>query len=399
MRVLLAATSTLPDRMGGSERVIWHLARGLVARGHEPRILVPRLRRDLPRASEVEGIAIFRYEDPFHSFATLYLPSVQLARRAIRTSVHTWRPDVVHAHHGIAGLAGALAGAGPRCYTFHGPWHLEFLYEVVNRREMPWLKRSTRSLWVPVKAALASRIERAAITRSERVIALSRFSMTQLAEIHGVAGPRVRLIPGGVDLKRFTPTIDRRAARLRLGLPPDGPLLLSVRRLVPRVGLEVLLQSLTALPGVTLVIGGSGWLRPRLERLAAEHHISDRVRCTGFIDDEDLPRYYHAADLVVLPSVALEGFGLITLEALACGTPVVATAEGGASDVLGPFEPSWLADEATPEALARVISRVLDRAAADPTVRERCRAHAEAYSWDRAAREYEEIYRSLSGAK
>jgi len=261
------------------------------------------------------------------------------------------------------------------------------------------LKRWTRSLWMPAKAALARRVEHAAVRRSDRVIALSAYSVRQLEAIHDVAASQVTLIPGGVDLKLFVPTLSRGAARESLGLSVHGPLLFTVRRLVPRMGLERLLQALAMLQGARLVIGGSGWLRSRLEAEASTLAISGRVHFPGFIKDEDLPRYYQAADLVVLPSVALEGFGLIMLEALACGTPVVATAESGASDVLGLLEPSWLVDEASPEALARVISRALDYVAGDPTVRERCRAHAEAYSWDRMAEKHEGIYRSLSGAR
>lgn len=399
MRVLLAATSTLPDRMGGSERVIWHLARGLVARGHEPRILVPRTTRTFPAVSRVDGITILRYYDPFHSFATLYLPSLALARKFVRVAVRAWRPDVVHAHHGISGLGARWAGARSLCYTFYGPWHLEFLHEAMDLAGMSALKRRTRSLWMPAKAALARRFEHAAVRRSDRVIALSTYSVRQLEAIHDVAASQVTLIPGGVDLKLFAPTLSRGAARESLGLPLHGPLLFTVRRLVPRMGLERLLQALAMLQGARLVIGGSGWLRSRLEAEASQLAISGRVHFPGFIKDEDLPRYYQAADLVVLPSVALEGFGLITLEALACGRPVVATAESGASDVLGLLEPSWLVDEASPEALARVISRALDYVAGDPTVPERCRAHAEAYSWDRMAEKHEGIYRSLSGAR
>src|SRR5207247_2514537 len=146
----------------------------------------------------------------------------------------------------------------------------------------------------------------------------------------------------------FVPRLERREARSRLGLAGEGPLLFTVRRLVPRMGLEPLLHALARLPDARLVIGGSGWLRPRLEASASALGVASRVRFAGRIDDADLPVFYQAADLVVLPSVALEGFGLITLEALACGTPVVATAKSGATDVVAPLAPSWIAPDASP---------------------------------------------------
>ncbi len=381
--------------MGGSNRVIWSLARGLVARGHEPRILVPRTARALPSVSHLDGVTIHRYDDPLHSFATLYLPSLWRARAAVRTALRSWAPDVIHVHHGISGLAAALAGARPLCYTFYGPWHLEFLLDAGMRRDLPGWKRVTRPLWAPTKAGVARCIERAAMRRSDRVIVLSTFGAQQLASIHGVGGGRVSVIPGGVDIKRFAPASDRRAVREGLGLSTAGPLLFTVRRLVPRMGLEGLLKALQGLPGVRLVIGGEGWLRSRLEEATAALGIGERVQFTGFIPEAELPRYYQAADLVVLPSVALEGFGLIALEALACGTPVVATPGGGAVDVLSPLEPAWLAVDASPEALARTLKVVLDRLPGDPRVSERCRAYAAGYAWEQIVERYEALYQSL----
>ncbi len=378
--------------------MVWSLARGLVALGHEPRILVRRMERALPAVSHLDGVTILRYPDLLHSFSTLYLPSLWLGRAAVRATLRHWQPDIIHTHQGILGLAAAWAGAQPLCYTFYGPWHLEFLSDAAPRDDVPLWKRATRPLWAPAKAALARRIEGAAVRRSDRVIVLSTFSARQLAAIHGVAGSRVSLIPGGVDLGHFSPAPDRRAVRQSLGLPTQGPLLFTVRRLVPRMGLESLLQALSALPEAKLVIGGEGWLRPRLEEAARALGVAERVRFPGFIPDAELPRYYQAADLVVLPSIALEGFGLITLEALACGTPVVATPMSGAVDVLAPLEPTWLAADTTPGALSWSISVALDRLAADPAVRERCQAHAAAYAWERIVRQYEALYQSLRGA-
>ena len=394
MRLLLAHTSTLPDRMGGSERLVWYLARALVARGHEVRIVVPRLAPSLPACSTVDGVTILRYRDPFSSSAMAYAPSVLAARSAVRAAARSWRPDLVHAHHGISGLGAAWAGWAPGCYTFHGPWSLEFLAEVAGGRELPSLKRWTRRLWIPAKAKLASVLEGAALARSARIVALSRFSARQIEDVHPGAGRRTTIIPGGVDLTRFVPAATRRGARAALGLPQTGPLVFTVRRLVPRMGLERLLHAFTRLPGVNLVIGGTGMLRLRLEETAARLGLTPRVRFAGFIADEQLPCFYQAADLVVLPSVALEGFGLIALEALACGTPVVTAREAGVADVLEALEPSWLVADPEPAALARAVGAALDRSTADPHLAERCRAHAARYGWERIAEAYESVYRS-----
>jgi len=398
MRILICATSSMPDAIGGSDRVVWQLSRGLAVRGHDVQLVIRRLAPDLPATSIIDGVTIHRYADPWHTFATLYMPSVACAVRALRAAAHDRTPHVVHAHHGISGLAAARAAIGPPMYTFYGPWHQEFLHEVQHRTEMPSLKRWTRRLWAPAKAALARRIERAAVRHARRVVVLSRYSQSQLAEVHAVSGARVSIVPGGVDLQQFVPRLERREARSRLGLAGEGPLLFTVRRLVPRMGLEPLLHALVRLPDARLVIGGSGWLRPRLEASASALGVASRVRFAGRIDDAELPVFYQAADLVVLPSVALEGFGLITLEALACGTPVVATANSGATDVVGPLEPSWIAPDASPAALATTIAGALSASCA-PEVNKRCRIHAEQYSWERMVARHEDLYRELVSAR
>src|SRR5712692_3064938 len=119
--------------MGGSERVIWHLAAGLAAGGHDVRIVVPRTTPGAPDVSRADGVEIRRYADPSHSFATLYAGSLWLARRALAEMARDWKPDVMHLHHTIPGLAEAWGRHRPRCYTFYGPWHLEFLHEARGR--------------------------------------------------------------------------------------------------------------------------------------------------------------------------------------------------------------------------------------------------------------------------
>jgi glycosyltransferase involved in cell wall biosynthesis len=395
VRLLFAHTSIVPDRMGGSERVVWQLARALGGRGHEVRIVVPRLTAAFPPSSTIDGVTIRRYRDPLSSSALAYAPSLLMAAAAVRAAARSWPPDVVHAHHGISGLGAAWAGWTPQCYTFYGPWHLEFLADVTGSGDLHRLKRWTRAVWIPGKARLARALERAAVRRIARIIVLSRFSAGQLEHIHPGAGLRTTIIPGGVDLERFVPAADRQAARAALGLPEAGPIVFTVRRLVPRMGLEGLLRAFTRLPQVHLVIGGTGMLRPRLEETTAHLGLAERVRFTGFIGEEQLPRFYQAADLVVLPSVALEGFGLIALEALACGTPVVATREAGVADVLAALQPSWLVPNREPETFARTVAAALARSAGDGALAARCRAHAARHGWERIAEAYETLYRSV----
>jgi glycosyltransferase involved in cell wall biosynthesis len=190
----------------------------------------------------------------------------------------------------------------------------------------------------------------------------------ELARLHpAVPARKVRLIPGGVDLGRFRPLEEpaRRARKAALGIPPGAPLLLSVRRLVPRMGLENLLPAfgllLREFPALHLALGGSGPLEGRLRSLAASLGLAARVRFLGYVPEPDLPGLYAAADLFVLPTTTLEGFGLVTLEALACGTPVVGTPVGATPEILGGIDRTLVAAGATAPALAEAAGRLLRR--------------------------------------
>jgi glycosyltransferase involved in cell wall biosynthesis len=187
--------------------------------------------------------------------------------------------------------------------------------------------------------------------------------------------------------------------RQSLGVPADAPVLLTVRNLEARMGLDLLLRAValvrSRVPGLRLLVGGSGSRRGELEALAASLGLGNHVRFLGFVPEGDLPRYYQAADLFVLPTRELEGFGLVAAEALACGTPVVGTPVGAIPEVLAGLDPDLVTDGLAPEALARRLGERLERAAGDAAAadafRRRCRAYAvERFAWDAVVARLEE---------
>ena len=189
----------------------------------------------------------------------------------------------------------------------------------------------------------------------------------------GLATPDAPVIYAPVD-EMFRPRPDAERAVIRRALGVDGPLLLTVKRLHRVAGHEDLLKAFaiiaSRLPDAQLFIAGSGELRTALERQAETAGIAARVRFLGLVDNQDLPRYYAAADLFVLPS-RLESWGTVMLEALACGTRVVATATAGATEAHRYFEDDLaLTPLEAPEALAARVERALgeSRRASDRTL-------------------------------
>jgi glycosyltransferase involved in cell wall biosynthesis len=158
------------------------------------------------------------------------------------------------------------------------------------------------------------------------------------------------------------------------------------------MGLDELLRAVRQLirsREVLLAIGGSGRSEASLKHLTMDLGLEERVRFLGRLSDAELRDWYRAADLFVLPSKAYEGFGMVTAESLACGTPVVGTPIGATPELLEPLEPRLVATGTSAEALAAAIAGVID--ARDPKLRSRCRAYAsERFDWGKALPAWEE---------
>src|SRR5438132_854951 len=188
---------------------------------------------------------------------------------------------------------------------------------------------STAMLWA---------IERACLRRAGLVHVLSDFSADQLWKLYAVPRERIVRIRGAAATDRFKPAPDRGAIRGELGLSADRPIVLTVRNLEARMGLDNLLGAMAVLkarcPSALLLIGGAGSLRGALEAQSQALGLEAHVKFLGFVPDAELPRYYQAADVFVLPTRELEGFGLVTVEALACGTPVLGTPVGATPEIL-----------------------------------------------------------------
>ncbi len=204
-----------------------------------------------------------------------------------------------------------------------------------------------------------------------------------------------------VDLDRYRPAEDPARLRRELGWPEEGLLFLTLRRLVPRTGVDLLLEAFALVaadhPGANLVVAGSGPLLPELEAQVRRAGLRDRVRFTGYLEDELLPTALAAADAVVMPTRELEGLGLVTLEAMASGTVIAATPVGGNVELLEPFMPSLLAGQTTPEALARVLGGLAGRGREElRSMGLRARIHVqERYGWQRTTDDLARLVRSL----
>lgn len=270
----------------------------------------------------------------------------------------------------------------PWVMHFHGPWAAESQKEGASGL-VTWIKR---------------RLEVAVYRHPERIIVLSEAFRTLLCETYGVDPDRVTVIPGGVDIDRFAIAnqTSRAAARAQFGWAIDRPIVLSARRLTSRMGLEALVDAIgivrKTVPNVLCPIAGRGPLAESLVKRISAAGLSDNVTLLGFVPDEDLPLAYRAADLSIMPSESLEGFGLSAAESLAAGTPVLVTPVGGLPEVVRGLSPGLVMANTSAAAMGAAIANALTHPSSLPST-ETCQAYAaKTFAWEVIAARIARVY-------
>lgn len=385
IHIVVAAHDLYPDPgSGGTGRYVYETSRRLVELGHRVSV-VTRRRGDVPPRQTIEGVDIYRYEI---NIAGESAPAIfgQLPDAARTVSDHVEvlsepsPPDIVSFQGPVTSLLIARAlGTVPCVTTFHSPWSTEYWVKTRNDSDISAVRRE-------LNVATRWLFERYALAQSAHVIVLSDYMRDQLREVYGPTLDAT-VIPGGVDVDRFTPDAGPYGP-----MDIDGPTFLTVRRLSERMGHDRLLAAFATVceefSDARLYIAGSGPLRDRLEHRARQLGVADATTFLGYVPDAELPAAYAAADVFVLPTQELEGFGLATLEALASATPVVATPVGGTVEVLDgladklPTHP--LSDGSTDDDLKERMSAwaALDSDARDAAGRT-CRQYVrDNYTWE-----------------
>jgi glycosyltransferase involved in cell wall biosynthesis len=378
-----------PDRTGGLERYVRELSAALVRTGADVTVLAKRVDPAMPeRETASDGVEIVRHAVPSMSRRSYAAFAPFASMRPVLRELRR-RPAVVHGHYVLPTVVPALLRTR-YVYTFHAPMWRELLSEREGRFALARPVQGTAESAVRRLEALVTR-------RSAATVVLSRFMRDQLAELDQEAADRALVVPGGVALERFAPGQGPPAG------DESGPSLFTARRLTPRTGVLELIEAMRivndAVPGARLAVAGEGALREQVEQRIRTLGLEDAVTVLGRVSDAELVARYRSADLVVMPTQRLEGFGLTTAEALACGTPVLGTPIGATPELLAPIDAQLVTRDATPAAIAEGAIGVLsDRrrlAALRGASRERV---APAMGWDAVAARYLELYRDVSSA-
>jgi glycosyltransferase involved in cell wall biosynthesis len=350
-----------PGVKGGAGRVLEAQARGLAGAGYGVHIIYGAdtvVCEQFGGVTDDDGIVHHPYPIDRTASTKARMKAAESGQITAHASASALAAaDLWIVHHGLAvhGLMKQAGAKPPMIYVFHSPWHREHLLNHPGTGSGLLGRGVTR-----LAAEARRRIEGRVVTAARQVVTLSEYMAGEMTTAHGVDRDKITIVPGGTEPVDASLLPDRDALRKDLGM--DGAAafhLISVRRMVPRMGLDLLVDAFGELapdlPGLHLSLVGDGPEREALQAQAGSLDAADRVYFTGRIDDEELRRRLQASDLFVLPSRDLEGFGLVTVESLAVGTPVVATPVGGIPEILTGLEPDLLCREVSAAALAERI--------------------------------------------
>ena len=354
--------------------VAYQQARALADAGVEVTVFTPRAASPRRRPA---GVAVVELPPVFRRGNAACVPQVL---------THAHRFDLVHLHYPFFGTAELLAArrlfGRPRLV-------LQYQMDVVGVHWKARLFEWHRRVLLPLILHAAD-----AIVVTSNDYAASSFLAPRLAALRD----KLTVIPAGVDLTEFTARGDRLAARRRLGLP-DAPTVFFLARLDRThyfKGLHLLIDAVAQLPDTVLVIGGDGEWRAQYQA-RAQAALGARAHFVGDVPDEALPLYYRAADVAALPSVdRTEAFGLVLLESLACGTPVVASRLPGVRTLVDDGRTGYLVE---PGNIEQLTDRLRRCAAESEALGSNAQAFVRArYGWPTIARSLLELYgRLLAG--
>jgi glycosyltransferase involved in cell wall biosynthesis len=372
---------------GGQNVHVASLAAGLARLGHQATVYTRRDAPDTPARTVMEGGVVVEQVPagpPRPVPKDELLPYMPEFAQRLRRLWGQRRPHVVHAHFWMSGLASVDAAEPlgiPVVQTYHA-------LGTVKRRYQGDADTSPPSR-IDIEREVGQRCGRVLATCSDEVFELVRL---------GVDRYRIGVIPCGVDLERFAPD-SRAVARGKA----DRPRLLAIGRLVPRKGFDTAIEALPGVPGAQLIIAGGPPERdlphdPEAQRLLAiarERGVADRVRLIGSVPRRDMPELIRSADLVVC-TPWYEPFGIVPLEAMACGVPVVAAAVGGLIDTVLDGTTGVLVPPRDPRRLAAALQPLL----ADRSYRARLagnglRRARRRYDWNLIARHTADAYAKL----
>jgi glycosyltransferase involved in cell wall biosynthesis len=389
LNVLIVADVSIAKVIGGAERFLYEQSIRLAQRGHNVHILTRRLPAHKNDHECIHGICEWRYDCQKCNPATFLKMTILNTKKLFEFLHKKHQFEYIIFHQPFSALGVILSKKSysiPKIYTCHSLSFEEFL----TRNKINNGILSTALKFVRILSY--KQIEKYALNKSNTIIVLSEFTRNKLSETYNIRKDQIKIIPGGVDYHKFQPPHNKVVIRKQFNIPQDKVIFFTVRNLVQRMGLENLIIAIQKInnkaPDIYMVIGGDGPLKADLVTLRNRLGLKGLIHFRGFISEDHLPTFYQMADLFVLPTKELEGFGLVTLEAMASGLPVVGTPVGGTQEILEKFDSGFLFKGTDPDSIVELLTEKYYQIKHCPKkwqeISHRCRNFVESnYSWDK----------------
>lgn len=371
MRVVMFSTS-FPPEIGGIQEHVAQLAKSLSAEGHEVRVVTARRDKHQPVHDTFAGMQVTRIPQ-------FMLPKTQTAQYLARATAHVFGlrrrglADVVHYH------------------TF---WPDAYTAFVVNKFVPTVYTCHESRFLLMADAGKFQRRLKLALKPFQGVIAPST-ELLEVARQFGVSADQSMFVPNAVDTETFSPNVERGSVRARYNIPDDCFLILCPRRLVPKNGVDFLIESLSQISrrhALRLLVVGDGPERASLDTLVHELKLEESVIFAGSRPNGELPKFYADADMVAIPSLK-EATSIAGLEAMASARAVVATNVGGLPEIIQDEVTGLLVPARDPLALAAAIERLIKTPALRLRLGEAARQRVEKeFTWSQTARQTERVY-------
>jgi len=397
MRALFVTDYPPEEIIGGSVRVLYEQCTRLADRNHDIHILTRE--ENFKNGFHIpDNLKMWKYTTNIQNHYSLFFSTFKNSRILFEDLARKFKYDVINFHQPFSALGilkSPKSASVKNIYTCHSLSFEEYWSRNVN---------ANQGIKYPlnlVNSYFRKKIEKYVLLKSDKIIVLSEYTKNKLSSAHKVPDNKCIIMAGGVDIERFRPPNNKVDLRAKLNLPKAKIVLFTVRNLVNRMGLTNLIMALKYVvkenPDIHLIIGGEGPLKKRLVCLTEESGLTDYISFAGFIAEEQLPEYYQVADIFVLPTKELEGFGLVTLEALASGLPVLGTSIGGTKEILGKFDDSFVFDDTGPDFLSKKIIEkckiIKEKPSKWKAISRRCRTFVERhYSWEMNIDTLEELF-------
>ena len=362
--------------LGGIESHVYTISKELVDRGHDVGVFTSKIPEDAKDTEDLDGIQVTRIKPIFNLFTTPVMPK-------LKTKLISQKADVVHAHvpppfSEYYAASACKYSKSPFALTYHCDLEIP---NVLSRPLVAFYRRTF--------GAYAIRNSNRLIVHTESYAATSR----------SVWKYEPTIIPSAIDIERFNPI--RKATKIRKKHKLEkSKVVLYLGRLKYHKGLEYLIESSKFTdPDIKYLIVGEGDFETQLQDLVNELGVKDRIVFTGRVPNAEIPKYYSACDVFILPSVErLEAFGLVVIEAMATGKPVIISNIPGVRENITDGEEGLLIEPTNPEDIGEKINRLMASKKLRTNMGAKGRKKVEEnYTLKRVVDQLEKVYQDLSG--